>query len=135
MIAAAVDAVFVPPIAKCPPVTERPALSDVLDATEMALLARYIFDNARQVDLAEEDRVAQTTVSYRVRKAVQKLRDAGLPVTLRGKGRRPAVRAVPVDPLALGCLKSSGGMAGDNRPVLKWAKAKKVDDDQDSREW
>lgn len=75
------------------------SITQVLTPAEVALLAAWIWDGQRQIDIAEQLRVAQSTVSWRAALAVGKLRRAGMNVTTPKRGKRTHVAVIDPDKL------------------------------------
>lgn len=95
-----------------------------LDDAEIRLLARYVFDQAYQRELATEMKIARRTVSFRIHRANNKLRAAGVNLKLPGRGRRNAFRQTAVDPAALDRL------IMDDEHVGRWQDGRKIDRDR-----
>jgi DNA-binding CsgD family transcriptional regulator len=75
----------------------RAALRSILTKDEIRLLALYI-DGTSQRELARTRRKRQETISYRLRRAVAKLRAAGLNVEMPGRGRtQTTIHTVQMD--------------------------------------
>ena len=124
-----------PAIVNSSHVSERATLAEVLRPDEIDLMARVLGNRLSQHQIAEQDNAPRSTIEYRIRSAARKLAKAGLAIALPKRGRRPLVRDVPVDPLALGCLRKTGAEDGAGRPRMKWKKAKKIDDDETNHQW
>lgn len=76
-------------------------LMELLTTQEIRLLSKYLYDADRQREIAKAEKMPQTSVSFRIRRAAEKLRSQGVPVHLPGRGRRSKYRIALVDPSAL----------------------------------
>lgn len=74
---------------------------ELLTTQEIRLLSKYLYDADRQREIARSERMPQTSVSFRIRKAAEKLRAQGVAVHLPGRGNRSKYRIALVDPTAL----------------------------------
>lgn len=70
----------------------RRTLRDVLSAREIAILAAYYFDRAKQSEIARSYEVSQPRISQIIGECCQKLHDAGLPVPRRQRHGRVVLR-------------------------------------------
>lgn len=98
-------------------------IMDTLNHLEIRLLSSYLCDGRRQTEIAKAERIPQTSVSFRIRKAVAKLSLHGVSVHLPGRGRRSQARVVLVDPKAIERL----SVGEDAR--ASWTDGRKIDRD------
>lgn len=99
----------------------------LLSPDDVLMLSFYLFDEQTQQEIAESVGRPRSTVSYRVRKAAERLRDHGVPVPMfRGKGRRrTSTNATSVDPADMENLTIKSSFRG----VIsaRWMPAAKLD--------
>lgn len=89
-----------------------------LSRRERVILSEYLFDRRTQKEIARARRQAQTTVSYQLRRAIAKLRAAGVKVRPPPKVETETV-VTYVDPAEMSRLSVSGGQGGRNGPKRK----------------
>jgi len=104
-------------------------LRDVLNSEEIALLARYLYDQESQREIANEYAWSLATACRRIDAAIQKLAAAGITVRRPTVGRRPAGKigkTRTIDPSDMTRLVDTGGESG-GRPTFRWIDALKLD--------
>lgn len=112
-----------PPSAKTHLAMKR--LRDVLTRQEIKMLALYAFDRRSQGEIARMLRTQQTTISARLRRIMDKLDDAGLPIVRpERRSSKPnwmpdRIELVIVDPASLGTIHAA--VDGDGRLRGRWS--------------